>query len=91
MIGLTALTPAQNASAADDAPLSDNAVILIPANTTAQEIAAADRLRDPYCDYDQEMKDFLQYYYGAFAEPIYKFIEIITKNAEMNEETFDEL
>ena len=39
-------------------------------------------LRDPYCNYDQEMKDFLKYYYGAAAESIYEFIRMITKNAE---------
>ena len=38
-------------------------------------------LRDPYCDYDREMKDFLNYYYGGAAEPIYEFLGIITKNA----------
>ena len=38
-------------------------------------------LRDPYCDYEQEMKDFCDYYYGAAGEPIYEFLTVVNNNA----------
>ncbi|MBQ6021192.1 MAG: DUF4838 domain-containing protein [Clostridia bacterium] len=39
-------------------------------------------LRDPYCDYDREMRDFLNDYYGAAGEPLYEFLSIVTKDAQ---------
>ena len=47
---VTVLTPAMSASAADEALLPDDAVILIPETATAQESAAANRLRDLIAD-----------------------------------------
>ncbi|MCR4615977.1 MAG: DUF4838 domain-containing protein [Clostridiales bacterium] len=38
-------------------------------------------MKDPYLDFDAEMRGFLKAYYGDAWEPIYRFLERVTKKA----------
>lgn len=41
-------------------------------------------LTDPYCDYEKEMRDFCNSYYGAAGEQIVEFISMTSENAAKN-------